>query len=105
MAWPKQFHLQLVPFPFDRFVFIYRFQDFAQARNEVLRSTAHHFPDASHILIADADWRPDLATVNMSELDFEHNSFQFLIWDHSGHTSRLAAWLLRNDERLSFKYR
>lgn len=71
----------------------------------MLRSTRHHFPDASHLLIADADWRPDLATINMSDLDFHHNTFQFLIWDHSGHTSRLAGWLLRNDGRLRFKYR
>lgn len=92
-------------FQSNRFVFFYKFEDFGQARNAVLRSTTHHFPDASHILFADADWRPDLATVDLSEVDLIHASFQFLLWDHSGHTTRLAGWLLRNDSRLRFKYR
>lgn len=81
------------------------FEDFAQARNEVLRSTTHHFPDASHVLFADADWRLDLATVDLSEVDHIHASFQFLVWDHSGDTTRYMGWLLRNDRRLRFKYR
>ena len=88
-----------------RFVFRYTFEDFSQARNTVMRSTWQNFPQASHILIADADWRPTLATVDLSELDFHHRSFHFLIWDHTGHTTRLAGWLLRSDERLRFKYR
>lgn len=86
-------------------MFLYTFEDFSQARNAVLRSTSHHFSNASHVLFIDADWRPDLTTVDISELDFDHRSFQFLIWDSSGHTTRLAGWLLRNDERLRFKYR
>eukprot|EP00903_Cladosiphon_okamuranus_P016556 g15273.t1 len=88
-----------------RFVFFFSFQDFAQARNAVLRSTAHNFPDCSHVIIADADWRPELETIDKSELDFGHVSFPFLVWDHSGHTSRLVGWLLRFDEDLRFKYR
>ncbi|CAN0301414.1 unnamed protein product [Ectocarpus sp. 12 AP-2014] len=88
-----------------RFVFTFTFVDFAQARNAVLRSTAHNFPDTTHIIVADADWRPDLATVDKSELDFVHGSFPFLVWDHSGHTSRLMGWLHRFDKNLRFKYR
>lgn len=91
--------------PHTRFVFYFTFVDFAQARNAVLRSTAHNFPDTSHIIVADADWRPDLATVDKSELDFVHGSFPFLVWDHSGHTSRLMGWLHRFDKNLRFKYR
>ena len=89
----------------NRFVFFYSFEDFAQARNAVLRSTSHNFPSASHVLIADADWRPQQETLNLSDLDFDHGTFQFRIWDHSGHTTRLAGWLLRNDPGLKFKYR
>lgn len=92
-------------FPPTRFVFLYTFEDFAQARNAVLRSTSHHFPGASHVLIADADWRPDLVTFDMSQVDFDHASFMFMVWDHSGHTTRLGGWLLRNNENLRFKYR
>ena len=88
-----------------RFVFLYTFENFSQARNTVLSETWQNFPQASHILIADADWRPTLDTVDLSELDFHHRSFHFLIWDHTGHTTRLAGWLLRNDKRLRFKYR
>lgn len=63
------------------------------------------FPDVSHVLVADADWRPDLSTILKNELDFVHGSFPFLVWDHSGHTSRVMGWLLRFDKDLRFKYR
>eukprot|EP00752_Nemacystus_decipiens_P003054 g2831.t1 len=88
-----------------RFVFFFTFHDFAQARNAVIRSTAHNFPGCSHVIIADADWRPELETVDKSDLDFVHGSFPFLVWDHSGHTSRVMGWLLRFDKDLRFKYR
>ncbi|CAM9404102.1 unnamed protein product, partial [Pylaiella littoralis] len=88
-----------------RFIFFFTFQDFSQARNAVLRSTAHNFPDVSHVIFADADWRPNLATVDKSDLDFAHGSFPFVVSDHSGHTSRLVEWLVRFDKHLRFKYR
>ncbi|CAM9588914.1 unnamed protein product, partial [Scytosiphon promiscuus] len=88
-----------------RFVFFYTFQGFAQARNAVLRSTMQNFPDATHVIVADADWRPNLATIDKSELDFVNGSFPFLVHDHTGHTARVLGWLLRFDEGLRFKYR
>ncbi|CAM9370785.1 unnamed protein product [Discosporangium mesarthrocarpum] len=95
----------IVPPDKPRHIFYYTFVGFSQARNVVLRATGEMFPDASHILIADADWRPDLETVNISDLDRVHRSFQFLIWDRSGHTTRRASWLVRHEEGLHFKYR
>ncbi|CAM9713169.1 unnamed protein product [Choristocarpus tenellus] len=89
----------------SRFIFLYNFEGFGQARNEVLRATRNTFPHATHLLVADADWRPNLDTVDLSQLDLVHRSFQFLIWDRSGHTTRTSSWLMRNEEGLGFKYR
>ena len=71
----------------------------------MIRATGNMFPHVSHILVGDADWTPNLATLDKSELDFAHGSFRFLVWDHSGHTSRVMGWLLRFDKDLRFKYR
>lgn len=86
-------------------MFLFTFEDFSQARNAVLDSSSEQFPDASHVLFIDADWRPDLETIDMGEIDLHHASFRFVLFDDNGQTTRLAGWLLRRNKNLRFKYR
>lgn len=82
----------------------HKFEGFGKARTTSLIAAWEHFPHASHVLIADPDWRPDPATLLKDSLVFDVDVFRFVILDRNGHTYRNADWLLRNKPGLKMKY-
>jgi tetratricopeptide (TPR) repeat protein len=95
----------LLPPSTPRIVFKYTFDGFSAGRNELLREAWRSYSNATHVLMADPDWRPDLQTIRKNDLDLDHQTFEFMIWDRSGHTTRQVAWLQRHIPNLAFKYR
>ena len=81
------------------------FVGFGHARTLSMRVAWDHFPHATHILIADPDWRPVLDTIQLSSL-LTHNVevFRFTIYDRNGVTTRQIDWLLRNRPALAMRY-
>lgn len=82
----------------------YLFTGFGQARTLSLDLTWKTFPQASHVLIADPDWSAELNTIDLTELDFEHDVFRFTAYDRNGVTRRKMDWLLRNKPNLRMRY-
>lgn len=83
------------------------FTGFGAARTLGLDAAWQHFPQATHVLIADPDWQFDLKTINKNELDLSHDVFRFTIFDaqRSGKFhARKMDWLLKNKPGLSMKY-
>jgi hypothetical protein len=85
-------------------VISYEFTGFGPARTASLQAVWKHFPEASHVLIADPDWRPEVSTLDLSQLDPVHDVFRFLVYDRNGRTTRRMDWLLRNREGLRMRY-
>lgn len=91
-----------------RYEIVYNnFTGFGAARTLSLNAAWKHFPQATHVLIADPDWQFELKTINKNELDLTHDVFRFTIYDaqRSGkfHTRKMD-WLLKNKPGLSMKY-
>jgi hypothetical protein len=82
----------------------YEFDGFGTARTASLDAAWKHFPQATHVLIADPDWRPDVSTMNKDELDLQHDVFRFMVYDRNGETTRRMDWLLRHREGLRMRY-
>ena len=82
----------------------YEFDGFGTARTASLDAAWKHFPQATHVLIADPDWRPDTSTMNKVELDLQHDVFRFMVYDRNGETTRRMDWLLRHREGLRMRY-
>mmetsp|Transcript_25503 Transcript_25503/g.37637 ORF Transcript_25503/g.37637 Transcript_25503/m.37637 type:complete len:1617 (-) Transcript_25503:131-4981(-) len=82
----------------------HNFTGFGPARTKSLRNAWKFFPQASHVWIADPDWKPDLSTINKDDLTLEHDAFRFLIYDRNGITTRRCDWLLRHREGLAMRY-
>jgi hypothetical protein len=83
------------------------FTGFGQARTLSLTTAWHHFSNATHVLISDPDWVPNLSTVNLNELDDKADVFRFIIYDapRDGQSTRRAMdWLLRHRQGLAMKY-
>jgi len=55
-------------------------------------------------MVADPDWKPNMALINKSDLNFDFDTYQFKIWDRSGITTRNTNWLMRHQEGLYFDY-
>ena len=66
------------------------FEGFGQARTEALQLAWEHFPAASHVLIADPDWRPDVATISKDDLHQSAETYEFTIFDRNGYTERTS---------------
>lgn len=81
----------------------YLFDGFGPARTASLQNAWKHFPHATHVWIADPDWKPDTSTININDLD-DTSVFRFLIYDRNGETTRRCDWLLRHREGLAMKY-
>ena len=62
-----------------------------------------YFPHASHVLISDPDWRPDISTIHTADLDLTADVFEFTIYDRNNMTTRRLNWILR--QRLGLKMR
>ena len=88
-----------------RWCFYYHFRGFGDARTRVLREAWAKFAGMSHVLVADPDWEPDLATIRKSDLDFHHTAFAFTIFDRNSQTTRQAHWIVRHGPNLTFSYR
>jgi hypothetical protein len=76
----------------------YEFEGFGPARTDSLETVWQYFPQATHVIIADPDWRPEVLSMNKAELDLDHDVFRFLAYDRNGQTTRRMDWMLRNRE-------
>ncbi|GMI50413.1 hypothetical protein TeGR_g12814, partial [Tetraparma gracilis] len=85
-------------------MFDYTFEGFGPARTLVFEETWKKFPHITHLLVGDPDWKPNLSLINKSDLDEEHHTYQFKIWDRNGVTTRNCNWLMRNREGLHYDY-
>jgi hypothetical protein len=82
----------------------YLFEGFGQARTLSLQHAWSHYSNASHVLIADPDWKPEVSTIRLSELDQSAQVFRFTVFDRSGITRRRIDWLLLHRQGLAMRY-
>jgi len=85
-------------------IFDHNFTDFGTARTTSLDQAWQSFPQATHVLISDPDWKPEVDTIKKNELDFIHDVFRFKIFDRNGATFRQMDWLLRHRKGLRMRY-
>lgn len=85
-------------------ILYYQFNGFGPARTLSLQNAWKYFSQATHVWIADPDWKPELNTISKDELDLVHDAFRFLIYDRNGITTRRCDWLLRHRDGLAMKY-
>ena len=55
----------------------YTFEGFGYARTLSLKVAYKYFPLATHVFIADPDWRPDVSTIKEEEEDLDYDAFRF----------------------------
>ena len=77
---------------------------FGGARTLSLEMTWDFFPQATHVWIADPDWRAEVSTIRKEDLDLTADAFRFLIYDRNGMTTRRCDWLLRHRKGLAMRY-
>ncbi len=82
----------------------YVFDGFGPSRTLSLQEAWKHFPQATHVIIGDPDWKPDTVTMSKSALDFQHTVFRFTVYDRSGITYRQMDWMLLHREGLKMRY-
>ena len=85
-------------------IMTYKFDGFGPARTLSLEQAYKFYPLATHVYIADPDWRPEVSTINKADLDNVHDAFRFLIYDRNGQTTRRCDWLLRHRKGLAMRY-
>jgi hypothetical protein len=89
--------------PFE--IVYHDFDGFGSSRTRSLQNAWKYFPQASHVWIADPDWKVDPnIPIQKSELDLIHDAFRFVIYDRNGQTTRRCDWLLRHREGLAMRY-
>jgi hypothetical protein len=81
----------------------YLFEGFGPARTASLESAWQYFSQATHVWIADPDWRPELNTIDINDLD-SSDVYRFMIYDRNGDTTRRCDWLLRHRAGLAMRY-
>ena len=86
------------------YLFYYRFEGFGAARTLVYKEAYRNFPHMTHILVCDPDWS-SRSTFKKSDLDMEHMTFPFTIYDRNGWTTRQSDWLSLHMPGLHFTYR
>ncbi|CAM9168801.1 unnamed protein product, partial [Phaeothamnion confervicola] len=91
--------------PNRRSVFQFEFDGLGHARTLVLQEAWRRFPDATHLIMADPDWRVHPETIDLSQLDFSHSIFALKIWDRNGSTNRWIDWIFLHLPGLSMRYR
>ena len=65
------------------------FDGFGPSRTRSLEHAWKFFPQATHVWIADPDWKVDAnIPIDKSELDLVHDAFRFVIYDRNGQTTR-----------------
>eukprot|EP01039_Chlorochromonas_danica_P007361 gene7361-8143_t len=97
-------HTILTPRRIPHVIKNYTFTGFGAARTLSLQTAYDNFANASHVLIADPDWRPDLQTLRKEELDLSADAFRFTVFDRNGMTKRSMDWLLRHRAGLAMRY-
>lgn len=97
-------HAILTPLHIPHVIKNYTFTGFGAARTLSLQTAYDNFANASHVLIADPDWRPDLQTIRKDELDLSADVFRFTVFDRNGMTKRSMDWLLRHRAGLAMRY-
>eukprot|EP01041_Mallomonas_annulata_P011112 gene11112-23222_t len=85
-------------------IFYNEFSGFGPTRTLSLERAWESFPQASHILIADPDWKPDISTIKKNELESDADAYRFLIYDRNGDTTRRCDWLLKHRKGLKMRY-
>jgi hypothetical protein len=86
-------------------IFYHEFDGFGPARTRSLRHAWTSFPQATHVWIADPDWKVDSnIPIQKTDLDLIHDAFRFVIYDRNGVTTRRCDWLLRHREGLGMRY-
>ena len=94
----------ILPDPDAYIITSFQFEGFGQARTESLSVAWHHFPHASHVWVADPDWRPDVSSIIKYDLQATAIIYEFTIFDRNGVTDRVSNWLLRHRAGLRMKY-
>ena len=82
----------------------YEFNGFGPARTESLEAAWKYYPMATHVWIADPDWKPEVDTIDASTLNVYADAFRFKIYDRNGFSTRRCDWLLTHREGLKMKY-
>ena len=60
--------------------FNYTFEGFGPARTLVFKKAWEKFPEISHVLVTDPDWRPNLETIDKRDLmDPNYDSYEFKV--------------------------
>lgn len=77
-----------IPYVIENYTFI----GFGDSRTLSLSIAQDRFPQASHVMIADPDWRPDLNTIDKRQLDLSAQVFRFVVFDRNGVTRRRMDW-------------
>lgn len=91
-----------------RFAFHFSFDGLGPARTAVLSEASRRFPDATHALFVDPDWRPRVPPSLRSLIaarDRGATVFAFRVTDRNGSTERLLDWCFSVAEGATFKYR
>ncbi len=80
------------------------FDGFGSARTLSLTEAWNNFPTATHVLIADPDWIPDLSTMNKRDLEIDAEVYRFTVFDRNGITRRKMDWFLKHRQGLAMRY-
>jgi hypothetical protein len=83
-----------------------QFEGFGQARTRSMQEAYHHYPSATHVIVADPDWRPDMSTfrLDMFRAPPEIEVFRFTVYDRNKMTNRQMDWILRNKPTNKMRY-
>ena len=98
---------KLRPAVLRRFAYHFSFEGLGPARTGLLREAASRFPEATHALFVDPDWRPVRATAGAlrSAAATGKTALAFRVRDRNGRTERLLDWCFAMDGGAYVKYR
>ncbi len=57
-----------IPAGVPRLIFNYTFDGFGPARTLVFEKAWERFPNITHVLVGDPDWKPNMKTINKADL-------------------------------------
>ena len=81
------------------------FLGFGQSRTASLDEAWKYFPQATHVVIADPDWKPDPSTmIDKKPFLVNVEVFRYIVYDRNKFTRRRMDWLMRHRKGLSMRY-
>jgi len=95
---------QTIPSNIPHHIYISNFTNFGQARTNVLQQAYLYYANMTHIFMMDPDWKPNITSLDKSNLSLDIEAYQFKIWDRSGVSIRYANWLALHQPNLTFAY-